>query len=148
MALVFIKYSNCNLLLIVTLFFDVDVWTSNSIFQLGHPDMEGGTCRKTPPSSQLHTWQSSHLSAGVPRLGTWALATGTEESERMDSWFLDYFILNCHKIYIIILSECHPRAFPASNVTIIKKEIILWKHSIYNCPGAKPAPTRLKWVSY
>ena len=49
MALVFIKYSNCNLLLIVTLFFDVDVWTSNANLQLGHPDMEGGTCRKTPP---------------------------------------------------------------------------------------------------
>ena len=70
MALVFIKYSNLNSMLVVTLFFDVDVWTSNSNFQLGHPDLEGGTCRKTLPSSPLHTWQCSHLSAGVPRPDT------------------------------------------------------------------------------
>jgi len=108
------------------------LWTSNSNFQLGHPDMEGGTCHKTLPSSQLHTWQRSHLSAGVPRPDTWALwvATGTEDSERMDSWFLNYFILNWHKIYIIILSGCHPRAFPVSNVTIIKRKSWLFSENI------------------
>ena len=92
-------------------------------------------------------WEKGSPSiTGGPVL-THALATGTEDSEHMDSWFLDYFILNFHKIYIIILSECHP-TFPVSNVTIIKRKLFFENIAFITVLVQKPTPTRLKWVSY
>jgi len=135
MALVFIKYSNRNLLLIVTRFLN---------FQLELPTRASRYGRRNVLQDSAHHLNSIHGNVPTCRQLSRVLTRERSHSERMDSWFLDYFILNFHKIYIIILSEWHPGAFPVSNVPIIKRKIILWKHSIYNCPGAKTGTNQIK----
>ena len=113
-------------------------------FQLKLPTRASGYGRRNVPQDSAHHLNSIYgnvpTSRQLSRVPTHALSTGTEDSEHMDSWFLNYFILNFHKIYIIILSDCHPRAFPVSNVTIIKRKLF----SIYNCPGAKTDTNQIK----
>ena len=87
MALVFIKYSNCNLLLIVTLFFDVDVWTSNSGIRIWKAEraarlrhhlnsIHGNvpTCRQV---SRVPTHERSESPLARKTVSAWTLGSST-----------------------------------------------------------------------